>query len=507
MGMLQGAFLAIGQAVAVVGQKIGAFVFNAGAEFANILTHLGVEKGAAIAAGLGAANLGFAALNGALSFGLSALISPSHGAGGDPIDYKADPNLPAPIIMGRTASGGYQVHLSTSTEGADNEFLHHFIVHSGGGPVNSFEAFYADSGAVTFDGSYNAIGTPYEDYMFLKNDTGAQPSSYISAPSGTGTIPEWTSAHAMSGWASSRWVLGWKSNRYQFGPPKPLWVIEGVALYDPREDSGLSGGSGSQDYSDQTTWTYAENPACGAISWCIGYKHNDILTFGLGASIDQIDYTAFQEAAEVCEDNGWTFGGVLTTADSKWENLVAICQAGGMIPIRSGALLSVIVQTPRVSIETITGADLVGEISIAGTVRRKDRINSVNYQWRDETLDWATKISGPISVSAFVTEDGGTRTRAISYPLVQDGDQGAQLAAYAIYDARERTPIVFTVKPYLAGLKPGDVITLNEPELGMDEQDLLILSRQRDPSTGLPTLTCRTENPDKHAAALAFTAP
>lgn len=490
------------QAVAAVATQIGPGI-------AKALAAAGVPARTAAALAKGAMTIGATAIQGAAMFGLNALLTPATGNGGDPIDYKANPTLPIPILFGRTASGGYQVHLST-TDDADHRYLHHFIVHSGGGPVDSFVKFYADSVEVTFDGSEEAIGSPFVEYMYLQNNVGSQSSSWLSPPSGSmglADVPEWTTSHVLSGFACSRWALKWKADRYAFGPPKPLWVIQGVALYDPRQDSGVSGGSGSQDNGDQSTWVYDDNPACGAISWCLGYRHNDILTIGLGAPIDAIDHESFQEAAEVCDDNGWTFGCILTTADSKWDNLSVIAQAGAMQIIRSGAKISCIVQTPRVSLYTLTGADLVGEISVAGTVRRRDRVNTVNYEWRDESLDWAMKTTGPIEVSAFVTEDGETRSKGISYFAVQNETQGAQLAAYAIYDSRERAPITFTVKPYYQGLKPGDVITLNEPEVGLSSQDLLILARERDPSTGLVTLTARTETTAKHAAALAMTPP
>ena len=63
----------------------------------------------------------------------------------------------------------------------------------------------------------------------------------------------------------------------------------------------------------------------------------------------------------------------------------------------------------------------------------------------------------------------------------------------------------FVMKPSWAGIKAGDVITADEPEFGLNGQDLLVISRSRDPASGAVTLTCRTETASKHAFALGQT--
>ena len=55
------------------------------------------------------------------------------------------------------------------------------------------------------------------------------------------------------------------------------------------------------------------------------------------------------------------------------------------------------------------------------------------------------------------------------------------------------------------GLNPGDCVTINEPEFGLNGQLVLILDRKVDPASGTVTITGRSETTAKHAFALGQT--
>ena len=63
---------------------------------------------------------------------------------------------------------------------------------------------------------------------------------------------------------------------------------------------------------------------------------------------------------------------------------------------------------------------------------------------------------------------------------IRTAKQVAQLATYDILDAREFEPIVLPVGPRWQGVKPGDCITITEPEFGMVGQPVIA----RTPATG-----------------------
>ena len=182
-------------------------------------------------------------------------------------------------------------------------------------------------------------------------------------------------------------------------------------------------------------------------------------------------------------------------------------QAGAGRPMRLGAKISCLVSTPRTSLATLTGADVVGEAQITGTPSRRTRINTVWPKYREEAQGWEiVATDAPVQVAAHIAADGGkVRSREIEYPLVQSPVQAAQLARYDIENSREFQPVVLPCKPAWMGYKPGDCITVNEPEFGLVSQKMLILRRQRDPATLVTTLTLVSETDGKHPFALGST--
>lgn len=538
-GALATGFASIG--LGALGAGLNAFVAG------TLASGIGVLFGSA---GIGAAIEGWVAVGSVASvlFGQPNLNT------GAPVSFKADINAPLPYVVGRTGVGGNVVF--TYTSGNNNDTLHYFTVLSHG-PVTAFEQFSASNIPVTFQGAPNygvsqvglnwrgawnnstfyrindGVSFSGSDYIAIKASTNVAPPnatywSPITIDSGhpwigrmfmvellghqpevafpsSGALPAWTSAHKLSGLAAAHWSLNYDSKAYGAGTPKPIWVISGPAVYDPRLDSTYPGGSGAQRWNDETTWAFSENPYLHGLAWVIGRKNNGVKVLGVGAPVGAIDVAAFVAGANVADANAWKVGGQVTSGDSKWDVLVGMLQAGGGTPIRLGAKISCIVQTPRTSIATLDASDIVGPVSIQATVKRADRINRVIPSYREEALGWTMAPAAAYEVAAYKPLDGGTRTKGLDFPLVQDVDQVTQLAAYAIYDSREFGPITLPCKPQWQGLQPGDAITLDEDEWGLSNQLCMIFARKVDPATGIVNLTLRSETTAKHAAALGLT--
>ncbi len=543
--------------IAAIGSAITAATTVIGIAVSEAAVAIGFSGAAALAISSFAAT---AIVGGLAVFALqeiAGLVSPQHSAiGGQSIAFKADPNAGYPLVIGRTGVGGNIVFASTSNDG-HNKWLHYFTCLSHG-PVDAIEGFTANNIPVSFNsdgsiyriglthrGNYNA-GTRYNindgvqylgaEYicvattvghdpsntaywasagssstpqwsgkMWQTKTRGLQPDTALLDISGAGSIPEWTSGHKLSGLAHTRWALQSDTTAFPSGTPKPLWIVRGPGVYDPRQDSTYPGGSGSQRSNDATTWAWSENPYLHALTWLLGYFNNGVRVLGLGAAVAAIDVAAFVSGANVADANGWKCGGNVFSTDSKWDVYTQMLAAGGGFPTRKGALISCITDTPRVSIATLTGADFIGPVSVQALTARRSRINKVTYTYRSEPHQWAPIQADPITVAAYVAADGTTRAKGVQMPLVQDVNQGAQLARYLIEDSREFGPIVGPLKPYLMGLNAGDCITINEPEYGLNNQTVLILDRKVDPASGCPTITARSETAGKHPFALGQT--
>lgn len=508
MPFIVGPIMAIGSAIASAGVAVAAAVGTAlgggalGAAVANGIVTLtgGAGVMAAASAWSTASLLASSALTRPPSIGAS--------AAGTQVEFKADPNAPIPLVLGRTGTGGSIVHATVGQHNTKQTHLAYRVVLSAG-PIEGVEKLAVNGEPIAFVNEAATV-PPYTNAMWWRPDVGAQPSTFWEYPAPPGMFPEWTAEHTISGLAGGWWILYYLQGTYPTGVPEPVWTVLGPAVYDPRKDDTYPGGSGPQRWNNEATWSFEgrDNPYLQALTWLIGRRWNGKLVLGVGAPIDAIDVASYVEGANVAEENGWTVGGVVTSADRKWDVLRAILQAGGGRPSRLGARISCVVSAPRVALnvgDPWTGDDLVGQARVTATQPRRERINCIVPRYRSEAHGWKVIPLAPVEVEAYVEADGGRRSREVEYPLVQASEQAAQLAAYDIVDARELGPIVLPSKPRFAHYKPGDCILVDEPDIGLVNRKVLILQRTRDLQTGVVTLTCRTETDGKHEFALGRT--
>lgn len=472
-------------------------------------------------AGISAATLTAIGTYGSLAAGVlsaaSAATAPGFSAQGSKTTFTTNPQSGLPYAMGRTRMSGLRVYARTYDgfkQKSKDDILAFVAMLSIAGPIQGIEQFTADGEEVTFE-TATSVGDAqgrFYAYMAQRRSLGEPGAPALDMSFGGKFFPGWTSAHKLSGIAHAQWALRFDKDGDLFGAgaPEPAWIGQWVKVYDPRKDSTYPGGSGSHRALDESTYEWSDNPGLHALTWALGRWQNGKRVCGIGAPVDTIRIAEFVECANVCDANGWTAGGVEWTTDSKWDTLKRILQAGGAKPTQTGAMIGCLVSTPRTAIATIESRHLLDSLSLAMTKSRRDRFNSVIPRYVDEDSDWAVVSGTAITVPDYVTADGGQRTKEIDFPLVQvfSGDeatQPGQLAAYEIVNSREAGPFTFTTGPEWIGLKTGDVIYLDVPEEGLDNQPVLVTKRAIDPATGKVSFTVETETYSKHAFALGQT--
>lgn len=478
---------------------------------ALVATGAGAIVGAAAvtsAIGVSAATLS------AVAAGASAVVAltakkPSATATGSPTEFRADPQGFLPYVIGRTGTSGNIIFRRgfDTRDAGENDRQSFVAILSACGPVQAIERQEVDRALVQYSATGAALGA-YAGFMWHRAQLGAAPEpSALSFGAGAGNPPGWDAQSKLSGYAAAAWTLRFdtKAKLFQSGEPTPRWIVQGVLCYDPRRDSTYPGGSGAQRANSEATWGYSENPFVHALTWIIGRHQNGKRIMGLGSPIEAIDVAAYVEGANVADANGWKVGGVVYSGDGKWVTLKKILQAGMGEPLALGARISCMVNAPKVSLATITTDDLVGEASVTATQPRRDRINTITPRYRLEANNWELLPGSPITVAAHVAEDKGQRSREQDYPLIQNTPQVATAVRYDIENAREFGPIILPLKTVWIGYKPGDCVTAILPELGLNGQTILLLNRDFDPSTGVPTITARSETAAKHAFALGQT--
>ena len=467
--------------------------------------------------GVSAATLAAIGTYGGLAAGVLSMaagaLAPGFSAEGSATTFTTNPQSGLPYAIGRTRMSGLRAYARTYDgfkQQSKDDILAFVVMLSIAGPIHSVEKFTADNEVVTFaageDGDAN--GRFYR-YMAQRLSLGAVSGPALNMTYGGKPYPDWGPSHKLSGIAHAQWALRFDTDGdlYGAGAPEPAWTGKWVKVYDPRKDSTYPGGSGSHRALNEATYEWSDNPGLHALTWALGRWQNGKRVCGIGAPVANIRVAEFVECANVCDANNWKVGGVEWTTDSKWDTMKRMLQAGGAIPTQTGAMIGCLTSTPRTAIATIESRHLHDGLSFASTKSRRDRFNTVIPRYVDEDSDWAVISGTAVTESAYVTADGGQRTKEIDFPLVQvfsgeTAEQPGQLAAYAIVNSREGGPFTWTTGPEWIGLKTGDVVYLNVPEEGLVNQPVLITRRAPDPATGKVSFSGETETYSKHAYAL-----
>ena len=452
------------------------------------------------------------------SAALTAATQQKQRSEGSATAFRLDTDAGLPFAFGRVATGGTLAYRKGF--GATNRYQGIVSTLSAGGPIQSYEAFYADDELTTFGVNDVATSGDHTGAMWLQVKLGTQPQTALTSPTGlelSVTAPGWTSDHKMSGRACVMWTLfeNSKLTEYRGGLPKPLHVIVGKYGWDPRLDSTWPGGSGSCRLLTPSTWVPIENGAIAALNWAIGMWEGDAgasedgtpyacsLVGGIGSSLDGIDVPAFVNAANIADANGWEIGAYPTTKDDKFAVLSNMLNSAGALPSRmAGKISCVAYGEAQASVVTITSDDTAGPVEVSLGQSRLERINTILPRHWSPNHRWEMVQLGPITVSGSVAADGGKRTRGIDYPYVTNANQAAQLAYYDVADAREQIGGTVTLKPHLRRIAPGDCFTFAEPGFLLDGIKVKCLRRSYDPMSGTVRVTFRQETDAKHTAAL-----
>lgn len=424
-------------------------------------------------------------------------------------------NMPVPYAVGRTYVGGNKVYEdSANTNNYDRTQI---FVYSHAGPIEEFQALQADFTTIAFStsaggliagvaaGYYGADG----GYLWADSRKGLRPDTALAAFAGRAAFRDWGASHKLSGMACASVTMEFDEDGKRWSSGIPQWGMVGkwVKAYDPRLDGTYPGGSGPQRWADEATWTWTENPALHALAYARGRFMNGKKVVGAGLAREAILVDRFVTMANLAEANGWTCGGVVYEAPglNKWDNLKRFLAAAAAEPVWVGGMLGLRLSAPVTPLDTISADDLAdGPIEIKAMRSWHERMNTVVPRYRSEAHKWDYVQAEAVTATTYVTEDGETKTQEIQFDLVQDKDQAAELAAYAIVNGREFS-VSLTVKPRLMAFRPGEALELDIPEAGLNGQAAVITARRIDPATGMISLTLDSETSAKHAFALGRT--
>ncbi|PXW75989.1 hypothetical protein C7451_106153 [Blastomonas natatoria] len=290
--VLKVAALAVGAAAVIVATG-GAGIGFLGAAAAGLAT-AGLSAGLLIAAST------------ALSIGASLIAKKPQAPRNSPeainrLNASIDPRTPRKIVFGQTA-------MATDIrdqEYTDNQtYLHRFIVTASHAVQSIDEIWFDEKLAWTSGGGAQGEFAGYLD-VATRTEGSAVNAINISARMGS------TRRYTGLAYVHLRFKLTGNTKRTDspFAQSIPSRITirgKGAKVYDPRLDSTVPGGSGSQRADDQSTWAWdddaARNPALQLLWYLLGWRINDKLAVGLGIPQERIDLESFIAAANLCDD-------------------------------------------------------------------------------------------------------------------------------------------------------------------------------------------------------------
>lgn len=177
------------------------------------------------------------------------------------------------IIYGKMRVGGNVVFIAHS--GSDNKYLHLAVVFATHRITAYDEVWFNDNKIWTAAGGFQGDWGTYVTMDTTKLGTSGQSASSVLTP-----ITEWTADHKLSGIAYIAFKLEWNQDKFPQGVPNITAVIRGKPVFDPRT----------------TVTGYSTNPALCLRDYMLDQD------YGLGESNVNIDSTALEAAADLCDE-------------------------------------------------------------------------------------------------------------------------------------------------------------------------------------------------------------
>ena len=258
--------------------------------------------------------------------------------------------------------------------------------------------------------------------------------------------------------------------------PSFSWVVKGKHCYDPRQDSTVAGGSGSQRYTDPTTWTWSNNPIVCRYNWARGIYANDdtadptMLLVGRGLSAIEAPPQNVAAYANICDESvalatggtqlRYTVSGVVQSTDkyADTEKMFADCMAG--IILQPGGSVEIEPGYARSPTFAFTDDDLIvgSTCSFAAFRSIADNAwcNTVVPVYVEPTQKWQQHSAPVRRQSADVTADGAAREVMLTLSFVNNGTQAQRCGEITRRLGRLVRNGQVTLGPRFMGIEEGD---------------------------------------------------
>ena len=409
------------------------------------------------------------------------------------LNISLDPSTPRKAVLGTTAMPlDLRYHESSGT---NQEYIDYIIAVAAHKVASITEIWFEEKQAWTLAGG--VTGT-YSGYLTVGFRTEGTDANYISINGGG----KWGSSRRLTGCAYVHLRIKRTGNTKKAesplasGLPSRVTVIgDGAALYDPRKDSTVPGGSGSHRATDQTTWGVytdaddTDNPALQLLWWLLGWKINGKLSVGSGVPYTRIDMESFITAANICDESvtlatggtqkRYRTSGTASDADDRMDIINNFLMSMNATLRDSGGKLTLTVMKNDLADYTLEldEADMLGEFDWQQTRGLTENYNIARGRFIDPSQNSLYQLVDYPEVG-FASPDGVERVMSVDLYYVEEGRRAQRIAKQILQRNQYRGMLSAVFNAKALGCQVGDVVLLSLEALGWSNKPFRVVSQE-----------------------------
>lgn len=356
----------------------------------------------------------------------------------DRLRANIDPRTPRKTVVGITAMA---CDIRDEEFTSDQEYFHRFIVVASHKAEAIDEVWFDDKMAWSDGGG---VTSDFSGYLTVAAVLEGSAGNAINISARMGSTRRYTGL----AYIHLRYKLTGNSSKaespFAQGITTRITIRgKGAAIYDPREDSTVDGGSGSQVAEDQDTWVWDDdacrNPALALLFYLLGYRINDLLAVGKGIPPERIDLESFAVAANICDELVSKVGGGTEPryrCDGVWSegdapstvmDMLKSCMNADLDDVDGKLRLTIFHDDLATPVTDFTDDDVLGGFVWEQTPSLDQTFNIVRGVYTDAS-DEALYQPLDYPEVAIASPDGIDRIATLDLPMVQSAGQAQRLA-------------------------------------------------------------------------------
>lgn len=419
-----------------------------------------------------------------------------------------DPQAHRKFVIGETAMNTDIRYYEPS--GTDQEYFD-YIIACAAHEVESIDQIYFDD-----EIAWTTAGVQgkYVGYLTVNTRTLGAPGNAIVITGDTGIT--WGSTCTLTGCAYVHFRVKRTGNDKKAesplvnGLPSRITIKgKGAKLYDPRRDSTVTGGSGTERADQQSTWgggaaTNRDNPALQLLWFLLGYKINGKLSVGCGVPPARIDLASFITAANICDEAitlaaggtqpRYRTAGVGSDADNRMDiiQLFLTCMNGTLRDSNGRLSVTVMKNDLATPVLEFDDNDILDEFTWNQTDGLDKAINAIHGKYTDPS---ANSLYQPVEYPtiSISSPDGIERLQTLDLPWVEEGRRAQRIAKQVLQRSQYRGKFSATFTMKALGCEVGDIVYLSFEPLGWSDKPFRVLTQNIN-STGQVPMTLIEEN-------------